>query len=234
MPSVAQVSRPSSLTALTMSQTRSRSLSFGLRHAAAMQNRLAPASLARRAVSMTASPIHQLRGFNAGVVMRALRAVPAIFRAAAGLDAEQARGLDVIGIEIAAMKGLRLKDQVYERQIIKCLGFGSRPVVARLRGQIVTAVERNRCCIHVAIPAVAAFRGKLVFETAVRAARRYHGMPRISNDVTLCYRRPSRFMNMNSARSTYSRMAPSGYWESKATIASARRLGLAAQGVRIT
>ena len=131
---------PSSLTALTMSQIRSRSLSFGLRQAAAMQNRLAPASFARRAVSRTASLVHQLRGFDAGVVMRALRTVSAVFRAAAGLDAEQARGLDVIGIEIAAMDGLRLKKQIREREIIKCLGFESRPIVARARG------PKHGCC----------------------------------------------------------------------------------------
>ena len=132
IPSVTQVSMPSSLTALTMSQIRSRSLSFGLRQAAAMQNRVAPASLARWAVATT-SLIHQLRGFHPGVVMRALRTVAAILRAAAGLDAEQACGLDVIGIEIAAMDGLRLKKQIREREIIECLGFEPRPIVARAR-----------------------------------------------------------------------------------------------------
>src|SRR5260370_220679 len=42
MPSVAQVSSPSALTPSTMAQTESRSRSFGLRHAAPMQKRLAP------------------------------------------------------------------------------------------------------------------------------------------------------------------------------------------------
>jgi len=50
--------------------------------------------------------------------MRTLRAVAAILGAAAGLDAEQARGLDMVRIEMAAMDALRPKYQVGERQDI--------------------------------------------------------------------------------------------------------------------
>ena len=55
MPSVAQVSRPSDFTPLTSLATFSMSRSFGPRQAAPMQKRVAPASLARRAASITAS-----------------------------------------------------------------------------------------------------------------------------------------------------------------------------------
>ena len=61
--------------------------------------------------------------------MRALRAVTAILGAAAGLDAEQARGLDVVGIEMAAMDALRAKHQIRERQGIKSFGLRAVPVV---------------------------------------------------------------------------------------------------------
>ncbi len=79
--------------------------------------------------------LHQFGGIEPGVVMRALRAVAAILRTAAGLDAQQARGLDVIGIEIAAVNALRLKNQIGERQIVKRLCFSARPVASqRIRG----------------------------------------------------------------------------------------------------
>ena len=55
MPSVAQVSRPSALTSEIIAATFGMSRSFGLRHAAPMQKREAPAALAWRALSSTAS-----------------------------------------------------------------------------------------------------------------------------------------------------------------------------------
>ena len=55
MPSVTQVSSPSALTPSTMSQTASRSWSFGERQAAPMQKRLAPWASAARASASTAS-----------------------------------------------------------------------------------------------------------------------------------------------------------------------------------
>ena len=60
--------------------------------------------------------------------MRALRAIAAILGAAAGLDAEQARGLDMVRIEILTMKALRPKHQIGERQGVKRLGFRPIPV----------------------------------------------------------------------------------------------------------
>jgi hypothetical protein len=76
-----------------------------------------------------------------------VRAVAAIFRAGAGLDAEQARGLNVIGIEVAAMNALRPEDQVGERQIIERFGFHSRPIMARLI-RCVAGVDRIQRRIH--------------------------------------------------------------------------------------
>ena len=55
MPSVAQVSSPSAFTSLIMAATFGMSRSFGERHAAPMQKREAPAALACRAFSTTAS-----------------------------------------------------------------------------------------------------------------------------------------------------------------------------------
>ena len=62
--------------------------------------------------------IHQLGGLDAGVVVGALRAVAAIFRATAGLDAEQTRRLDVIGVEVSAVNALRAENQIRERLIV--------------------------------------------------------------------------------------------------------------------
>src|SRR5262249_20873115 len=61
---------------------------------------------------------------------RTLRTVAAILRAAAGLDAEKARGLYAIGIEMPAMHGLRAKHQIGKRQRVECFGRGAGPVIA--------------------------------------------------------------------------------------------------------
>ena len=55
MPSVAQVSRPSAFTSRIIAATLGMSRSFGERQAAPMQKREAPAALACRAFSTTAS-----------------------------------------------------------------------------------------------------------------------------------------------------------------------------------
>ncbi len=56
MPSVTQASRPISLTPRTICSTRSNAgPSFTSRHAAPMQNRVDPCSLARRAAASTSS-----------------------------------------------------------------------------------------------------------------------------------------------------------------------------------
>ena len=67
----------------------SRSRSFGLRQAAPMQNRVAPASRAAPALRPARVQRHQLAGVQPGFICSALRAIGAILRAAAGLDGQQ-------------------------------------------------------------------------------------------------------------------------------------------------
>ena len=130
MPSVTQVSMPSALTPSTMAQTCSRSRSLGERQAAPMQKRLAPAALAARASASTASSAISFCGFDAGVVMHALRAVAAILRTAAGLDRQQRGNLHLARIEILAVDALRLEDQLGKRQREQRGHFRARPVMA--------------------------------------------------------------------------------------------------------
>ena len=73
---------------------------------------------------------HQLVGAHAGVVARALRAIGAVLRAAAGLDRQQRRNLHCAGVEIGAMHALRAEHQLRERQVEERPHFGARPVVA--------------------------------------------------------------------------------------------------------
>ena len=54
-------------------------------------------------------------------MIRGLAAIAAILGAAAGLDGEQARQLHPVGIEILAMNGLGLEEQVVEGQVVDCL-----------------------------------------------------------------------------------------------------------------
>ena len=93
MPSVQHVSSPSALTAATMSRTGARSRSFGPRHAAPMQKRVAPASFAARAASTTRVEIEQRLVPDAGVIARRLRAIAAVLGTPARLDRQQRREL---------------------------------------------------------------------------------------------------------------------------------------------
>jgi hypothetical protein len=54
--------------------------------------------------------------FNAGVIPRRLRAIPAIFGATAGLDRQQCRQLHGVRVEMRAMHLLRTEQQIVERQ----------------------------------------------------------------------------------------------------------------------
>ncbi len=64
MPSVAQVSSPSAFTPEIIAETFGRSRSFRSRQAAPMQNRCAPAALARAASAITASVSISLEAFS--------------------------------------------------------------------------------------------------------------------------------------------------------------------------
>jgi hypothetical protein len=63
-------------------------------------------------------------------MMRRLRAIAAILGAAAGLDRQEARLLDVIHVVIGAMGGIGARDQIEERQIVDGADLGRGPVVA--------------------------------------------------------------------------------------------------------
>ena len=90
----------------------SRSRSFGPRHAAPMQKRVAPAAFAARAASTTVVDVeHRLVG-DAGVIARGLRAVAAVLGAAAGLDRDQRRQLDGVGRVMRAVHLLRAEQEV--------------------------------------------------------------------------------------------------------------------------
>ena len=73
---------------------------------------------------------HQLLGLDAGVVARRLRAIGAVFRAAAGLDRQQGGDLDLGWIEIPTVHGRRLVHQVGERQLEQSAHFDAGPVMA--------------------------------------------------------------------------------------------------------
>ena len=81
-----------------------------------MQKRVAPSVLARWADSRTSGGIHQFLARDAGFVMRALRAIGAIFGAGAGLDREQAAKLDFFRLVKFAMDELRLENQLRQRR----------------------------------------------------------------------------------------------------------------------
>ena len=66
-------------------------------------------------------------------MMRRLAAIAAILRAAAGLDAQQPAQLHLVGIEVAAMDGVRGKQQIVERRSVERLRLRPRPVVTRDR-----------------------------------------------------------------------------------------------------
>ena len=62
--------------------------------------------------------------------MGALRAIGAIFRAAPGLDRQERADLDFVRVKMFSVKGLRLEQQVVDRQRKQRIDFRRRPVVA--------------------------------------------------------------------------------------------------------
>ena len=112
-----------------ISHTLSRSRSLGSRQAAPMQKRLAPARLAVRASASTASSVISFSGFDAGIVMRALRTIAAVLRATAGLDRQQRGHLHLGRVEVHAMDALRAEHQLRERQREQRAQLLARPVV---------------------------------------------------------------------------------------------------------
>ena len=74
---------------------------------------------------------HQLRGVEAGFVVRRLAAIAAILGAAAGLDRQQPAALHLVRIERGAVHGLGAEQQVLERQIVKSQSLLAGPVMAQ-------------------------------------------------------------------------------------------------------
>ena len=62
-------------------------------------------------------------------IVRRLRTIRAVFRAAAGLDAEQHAALHLVGAVIRPLGLLRAKDQIRERRGVNRFDFLERPVV---------------------------------------------------------------------------------------------------------
>ena len=83
-----------------------------------MQKREAPPSLARSRRGEHLLDRHQRLGLGAGLVMRALRAIAAVFRAAAGLDRQQRAQLHRVGLVVLAVHLLRALDQIGQRQVV--------------------------------------------------------------------------------------------------------------------
>ena len=126
---------PSDFTAPTIAAIFGMSRSFGERHAAPMQKRVAPAALACFALASTASTAHELFGFDAGRVARGLRAVRAVLGTAAGLDRQQRRHLHRVRVVMRAMHRVGAREQVGERQVHQRRDFGAGPVVAEGGGR---------------------------------------------------------------------------------------------------
>ena len=130
MPSVQQASMPSARTPRTMSSTRLELFAFGDvapggAHAEARRALLARA--ARRLERLVDA--HQVVAIDAGVVVRRLRAVGAVLRAAAGLDAQEHAALHFVGDVIRAVHRLRAEHQVEQRRRVDRFDLGDRPVV---------------------------------------------------------------------------------------------------------
>jgi hypothetical protein len=102
MPSVMQVSMPISRTPFTICTMAPMSRSLGLRQAAPMQNRLARIARLRGRLQHGLH-VHQLARRHAAVGLHALRAIAAVFRAAAGLDRQQRAQLHFAGAVMVAV-----------------------------------------------------------------------------------------------------------------------------------
>src|SRR5262249_53950486 len=71
-----------------------------------------------------------LAAFDVRAVMRRLRTVRTVFRAAAGLDAQEHAPLHFVGGVMGAMRLLRAEDQLRQRQGVYLFNFVQRPVVS--------------------------------------------------------------------------------------------------------
>ena len=95
-------------------------------------------SRARRAAATTSSTLSSASRFDGRLVVRRLRAVPAVLGAAAGLDAEQRAELNLAVRMVRRVHAPRLVEQSEQRQVVKRPHLAQRVVVAqrRTRGTI--------------------------------------------------------------------------------------------------
>ena len=94
-----------------------------------------PRSLRRARLVQHGRDVHQLIGGDTGVVMGALWAIGAVFRAAAGLDRQQGRDLYLARIEVLPVDALGVEDEIGEGEVEQGLHLGARPVVAHGAGE---------------------------------------------------------------------------------------------------
>jgi hypothetical protein len=92
-----------------------------------MQKREAPLSLAACAAAMHFVERQQGFALGFGVVACGLRAIAAILGTAAGLDGEQRRALNLVGVEVLAVHLLRTEDQIHQGKLVERFDFGDRP-----------------------------------------------------------------------------------------------------------
>ena len=139
---------PSARTPRTMSSTRSNCVA--VRHVApgrahAEPRRALRARLARGRQRLVDA--HQSVAIDAGLVVRRLRAVGAVFRTAAGLDAEQHAALHFVPARDARDGQLRAEHQVEQRRGVNRFDFPDGPVVAAVRHRsLLYPVEPDAVC----------------------------------------------------------------------------------------
>src|SRR3546814_6659679 len=88
------------------------------------------------------SDLHQFGGLDPAIRLHRLRAIAAIFGAAAGLDAEQGAKLDFGGRMVGAVDRGCAKQQLGEREVEQLRDFSAGPEIGR-------ASCRERVCQYV-------------------------------------------------------------------------------------
>ena len=92
-----------------------------------MQKRVAPCSFARRAAAEHFVDLEQRFAAHRRLVVARLRAVRAVLRAAAGLDAEQRAELDLARRVESEMHGARAIHELEQRGVVDRAHLGERP-----------------------------------------------------------------------------------------------------------
>ena len=116
------------------SSTRSNSSpSATSRHAAPMQNRVAPCSRALRAAASASSTLSEIVAIGVRPIVRRLRAIRAVLGTSAALDVQQHAALHFVRPVMVAVNELRAQQQVEQRGGVDRFDLGDGPVVAGFR-----------------------------------------------------------------------------------------------------